>query len=90
MLSPDNSACSPGLALLLVEHDLHADAAGLLLAPGHGKAELHVPLVLLQTLGQVRAALVQVGGVQRGLAAVVTRLPVDVGAAHTVPAHADM
>ena len=90
MLNSTFTLSVPSFTLRFVEHDLHADAAGLLLAPGHGEAELHVPLVLLQTLGQVRAALVQVGGVERGLAAVVTRLPVDVGAAHTVPAHADM
>ena len=41
--------------------------------------------MLLQTLGQVSPPLVQVGGVEAGLAAVVADVPVDVGAAHAIP-----
>ena len=41
--------------------------------------------VLLQAVGQVEPPLVQVGGVEAGLAAVVAGLAVDVGAAVPVP-----
>ncbi len=40
----------PGLSLGLVEDGLHADAAGLLSGARHREAQLHVPLVLAQTL----------------------------------------
>merc|ERR1719391_592137 len=53
----------PCLPLGLVKDSLHADTASLLLAPGHRKAQLHVPLVFLEALSQVAATLVKVGRV---------------------------
>ena len=39
----------PGLGALFLHHNLHADAAGLLLGPLDGKSHLHLRLVLAQT-----------------------------------------
>jgi hypothetical protein len=47
---PGAQHCLPGLSLGLVKDGLHADAAGLLPGARHREAQLHIPLVLAQTL----------------------------------------
>ena len=59
-----NNYASPCLPLWLVKNSFHTDATGLLLASGDRKAKLHVSLMLLKALGQVAAALVEVGRVE--------------------------
>ena len=59
----------PSLPLRFVQNNFHTDPAGFLFRSGHSEGELHVVFVFLQTVSQVESPLVQVGGMEAGLAA---------------------
>ena len=74
----------PGFSLGFVQDYLHAYSTCFLLGSRHCKAKLHVSLVFLETLRQVRTSLIKMSWVETCLTTVVASLSVDVSTANSV------